>query len=130
MTPSQKAILKKAVRSWRAAQTLYDEGFPDFAASRAYYTMFYVAEAFLEGDQLSFSSHAAVISAFGRDFAKPRRVPPHFHRYLLNAQDQRNRGDYGFDNEITPTQAKELIDQAEEFLELAWSRIGALSDEF
>jgi len=94
--------------------------------------MFYVAEAFLEGDQLSFSSHpysaakrrslrmtvghAAVISAFGRDFAKPRGVPLHFHRYLLNAQDQRNRGDYGFDDEITSTQAKELIDQAEEFL--------------
>jgi uncharacterized protein (UPF0332 family) len=63
MTPSQQAILKKAVRSWRAAQTLYEEGFSDFAASRAYYTMFYVAEAFLEGDQLSFSSHAAVISS-------------------------------------------------------------------
>jgi hypothetical protein len=38
MTPSQQAILKKAVRSWRAAQTLYEEGFSDFAASRAYYT--------------------------------------------------------------------------------------------
>ncbi|PNW30723.1 UNVERIFIED_CONTAM: DNA-binding protein [Euhalothece sp. KZN 001] len=129
MNPSQQAILKKAVRSWRAAQTLYDEGFSDFAASRAYYSMFYVAEAFLEEDQMSFSSHAAVISAFGRDFAKPKRVPPHFHRYLLNAQDKRNRGDYGFYDEITPTQAKELIDQAEEFLQLAQSLIGNLSDE-
>ncbi|MFB6277860.1 MAG: HEPN domain-containing protein [Halothece sp.] len=129
MTPSQASILNKAVRSWRAAQTLYQEGFPEFAASRAYYTMFYVAEAFLEGDELSYSSHAAVISAFGREFAKPGRVPTYFHRYLLDAQDKRNRGDYSFDNDITPTQAQELIDQAAEFLELAKSMIGTFNDD-
>lgn len=40
-------------------------GLYDFAVSRAYYAMFYIAEAFLLGQDLSFSSHAGVISAFG-----------------------------------------------------------------
>lgn len=39
------------------------QGFYDFAVSRAYYTMFYVAEALLDQEGLSFSSHAAIISA-------------------------------------------------------------------
>jgi uncharacterized protein (UPF0332 family) len=54
--------------------------------------MFYVAEAFLLGERLSFSSHAAVISAFGRDFARTGRVPVEFHRYLISAQNLRNQG--------------------------------------
>jgi uncharacterized protein (UPF0332 family) len=41
--------------------------------------MFYVAEAFLEGEGLSFSSHSAVISAFGQYFARTGRIPTDFH---------------------------------------------------
>jgi len=62
-------------------------GFPDYAASRAYYAMFYIAEAFLDGEGMSFSSHAAVIGAFGREFARTGRVPAEFHRFLIDAQD-------------------------------------------
>jgi uncharacterized protein (UPF0332 family) len=36
-----------------------------------------------------------VISAFGREFAKSGRVPIDFHRYLMEAQELRNSGDYG-----------------------------------
>jgi uncharacterized protein (UPF0332 family) len=32
--------------------------------------MFYVAQAFLAGEGLSFSKHSAVIAAFGQHFAK------------------------------------------------------------
>ena len=42
--------------------------------------MFYVAEAFLLNEGLTFSSHAAVISAFGRDFARTGRALLEFHR--------------------------------------------------
>lgn len=66
MKPKQKALFEKALRSMRAARVLNETGLPEFAASRAYYTMFYLAEAFLEGEGLSFSKHSAVISAFGR----------------------------------------------------------------
>lgn len=43
--------------------------------SRAYYAMFYLAQAFRLEKQLEFSSHAGVISAFGREFGKTGRIP-------------------------------------------------------
>jgi len=56
--------------------------------------MFYVAEAFLEGEGLSFSKHAAVISAFGKHMVRSGKVPKEFHRFLMEAQDVRQSGDY------------------------------------
>ncbi len=124
MKPEQTALLRKAGESLRAAQLLATNELLDFAASRAYYTMFYVAEAFLLNEGLTFSSHAAVISAFGRDFARTGRVPVEFHRYLIDAQDLRNQGDYDIDSAITESQANELIGHAQQFLELAERLLG------
>ena len=126
MTEDQLELLLKASQSLSAAKVLLDNGFPDYAASRAYYTMFYIAEAFLEGEGMSFSSHAAVISAFGREFARTGRVPVEFHQFLIRAQDLRNAGDYGQLNAVTAQQATEQITRAEQFLELAQNLIGTL----
>lgn len=94
MTPEQQALLAKAQRSLDAAQSLTEQGFYDFAVSRAYYAMFYVAEALLDQEGLSFSTHAAVISAFGQHLARPNKIPITFHRQLIDAQAQRTRADY------------------------------------
>jgi uncharacterized protein (UPF0332 family) len=56
--------------------------------------MFYTATALLDAEGLAFSSHAAVIGEFGRIFAKTGRVSPEFHRFLLEAQEERLGGDY------------------------------------
>ncbi len=119
MTSEQQALLQKAVRSLEAAKVLNRENLPEFAVTRAYYTMFYVVEAFLEGDSLSFSKHSAVISAFGQHFANTGRVPVEFHRYLIAAEQIRRQGDYDASPELTETQATEQIFRAEQFLELA-----------
>jgi uncharacterized protein (UPF0332 family) len=87
--------------------------------------MFYVTQAFLIGEGMSFSSHAGVISAFGRDFARTGKVPIQFHRFLIDAQDLRNTGDYGQLNAISVDQANEQITNAEMFLKLAEDLIGA-----
>ena len=128
MKPEQIALLRKAAESLRAAKLLATNELFDFAASRAYYTMFYVAEAFLLNEGLTFSSPAAVISAFGRDFARTGRVPVEFHRYLIDAQDLRNQGDYDIDSAITEAEANQLIAQAEQFLELAERLLGDFPD--
>ncbi|MEO1294210.1 MAG: HEPN domain-containing protein [Cyanobacteria bacterium J06636_16] len=85
--------MAKAQRSLDAANQLMQQSFYDFAISRAYYAMFYVAEALLDKEGFSFSSHAAVISAFGQSLARPGKVPVEFHRYLIDAQTQRPRAD-------------------------------------
>jgi uncharacterized protein (UPF0332 family) len=46
MTPEQQRLLDKANRSLQAARELNNTGFPEFATSRADYSMFYIATAF------------------------------------------------------------------------------------
>lgn len=83
MSPDQEELLRKARQSINAGRLLLDGGYPGFAASRAYYAMFYMAQALLEGEGLAFSKHSAVIAAFGKHFVRTNRVPVEFHRYLL-----------------------------------------------
>ena len=122
MNPHCLALLQKAQRSFDGSRLMVENGFYEFAVSRAYYTMFYVAEAFLLSQGRSFSSHAAVIAAFGRYVAKPGLVPVIFHRYLIDAQDARIRGDYEVETGLNRDDALEQIDIAQEFLALGQSR--------
>ena len=85
---------------------------------------FILPKPFCASEGLTFSSHAAVISAFGRELTRTVRVPVEFHRYLIDAQDKRNQADYNIDSSITESQATELISRAEEFLQLAQSMLG------
>jgi uncharacterized protein (UPF0332 family) len=72
MRSEQAELLAKAKQSLRATDLMKREGFYDFAASRAYYAMFYLAEALLLGLGRVYSKHSAVIAAFGENFAKIR----------------------------------------------------------
>ena len=60
-------LLQKAGESIDVAELLIHQGFYDISASRSYYAMFYIAEALLFSKGLAFSSHSAVIAAFGRE---------------------------------------------------------------
>ncbi|MDB9494423.1 HEPN domain-containing protein [Spirulina major CS-329] len=119
MNENQQQLIAKATQSLNAAKYLYQGEYYDFAVARAYYTMFYVASAYLEGEGLSFSKHSAVISAFGREFAKTGRIPKEFHRHLKEAQDLRLLGDYGEINILDKEEAATQIERATAFLNLA-----------
>lgn len=119
MTPEVAALLAKAARSRRAAALLAQEDYLDFAAARAYYALLYTAEALLLTQGLSFSSHAAVIAGYGKMFAKTQRLDPRFHRYLIDAQDIRNLGDYGVGVGVSRSQVADLLTWADEFLAAA-----------
>jgi uncharacterized protein (UPF0332 family) len=115
MRPEANALLDKARQSIQASKNLRQDGFLDFAASRAYYAMFYIAEALLIEQGLSYSSHSAVISAFGKEFARTEKMDSRFHRYLLDAQDARNVGDYGIGPGVSDDQVQDSLRWAEEF---------------
>ena len=119
MKTAVEALLAKAARSRRAAALLGEQDYLDFAASRAYYALFYVAEALLLAEDLSFSSHAALIAGFGKTFAKTQRLAPRFHRYLIDAQDIRNLSDYGVGTGVSRAQVAELLAWVDEFLAAA-----------
>ena len=97
MNANQRALLTKARRSVAAGRRLAAEGDLDFAVSRAYFAMFYTAQAFLLRRERRFSKHSAVIAAFGQEFAKDDEALREFHHGLVEAQDARNVGDYQID---------------------------------
>jgi uncharacterized protein (UPF0332 family) len=117
LTPEQSALIDKAKKSVAAANLLNEQGYPGFAASRAYYAMLYAAQALLLSKALSFSKHSAVIAAFGREFAKSGLVPTELHRFLIEASDSRKVSDYDIAGDIGQDVAGMHIDRARQFLE-------------
>lgn len=119
-----EALLKRARESLAAARNLRRDGFSDFSASRAFYAMFYVAEALLAYSGQSYSSHSAVIAAFGREYAKSGKVDQKFHRWLISAQNFRIVGDYGVEAHVSGEQADLACEWAEEFIQVAERLVG------
>jgi len=87
--------------------------------------MFYVAEALIASKGLSFSSHGAVLSAFGKKFAKTGELSPDFHRRLIDAQELRNTGDYGVGPNIGLREADLVCQWAEDFIQAAEAYLGS-----
>ena len=114
-----QALLEKAKTGLGAAESLIRDGYYDFAASRLYYVMFYVASALLAHLDQSYSKHSAVISAFGREYAKTGKLDAKFHRWLIDAQDFRNIGDYGLQSHVSEKQARNVQTWAWDFLQAA-----------
>jgi len=116
LTPQQEALLRKAARRIRSARVLVAEGDYDSAVSRAYYAMFYVAEALLLSKGLAYSKHSAVIAAFGKEFAKQGLLPVELHGHLREASDARNVADYQADSDLTQQATMMHISRAERFV--------------
>jgi uncharacterized protein (UPF0332 family) len=116
---NQQGLLTKARRSLAAARRLADDGDLDFAVSRAYYSMFYIAQAFLIGRGLRFSKHSAVIAAFGQEFAKGDEALREFHHGMVEAQDARNVGDYQIEVILAYDDVRVHLDRADRFIQRA-----------
>ena len=116
MTGQQHDMLVQAKVDVRTARDLRQRGNSRAAASRAYYAMFYLAEAFLEGEGKSFSKHSAVIAAFGQHFAKTGRIDPKYHRMFINARKLREIVDYDIQGEIIDRTAVLKIEDGREFV--------------
>ncbi|MGA3028340.1 MAG: HEPN domain-containing protein [Bryobacteraceae bacterium] len=112
-------MLTKASRSLAAARRLAADGDLDFAVSRAYYAMFYTAQAFLLARGLRFSRHSAVIAAFGQEFAKDDETLREFHHGIVEAQDARNAGDYQIELILAEEDVQAHLDRADRFIQLA-----------
>ena len=121
MKETARKFLEKSEQSIAAAAHLLSDGYSEFAASRAYYAMFYAAQALLSEQGRRFRKHGGVHAAFGEAFAKPGLLDAKYHRWLLDAFDKRIKGDYGVDEVLARGDAETLITQASEFLAVARS---------
>jgi uncharacterized protein len=118
ITPEIQQLLDYADESHKASKVLIDRGFIGFSAAQSYYTMFYLTEALLLSKGLHFSSHSAVIAAFGKEFAKTGLFDPKFHRYIIDAEERREDGHYGGGRKVSDEDALESFRWAAEFREV------------
>lgn len=119
MTTREAGLLDKARRSINGAKLLMEHRYYDFAASRAYFALFYVAQALLLSKGLSFSSHGDVIAAIEEHFVKTGLIEPRFHGSLVEGRDLRTKADYEVDPGITALRANEVIAHAQQFVHAA-----------
>lgn len=119
-----RALLHKAEANLKAARLLLDAEHLDAAASRAYYAMFYTAEALLAHLGQSYSKHSGVIAAFGREYAKTGILDAVHHRHLIDAQDLRSLADYTTDALITSEKVRDVCRWGEAFLAAAQTHLG------
>lgn len=113
-----RAMLSKAQRYIVSAEVLCTQGDFDSALSRLYYAMFYCAEALLMAEGQAYSSHKAVIAAYGQRFVKTGRLPIETHQWLREAFDKRQIGDYDFIPTLGEADAVDLADKAQRFAAL------------
>lgn len=118
------AIINKAQSSLDVAHMLANQGYFDFAASRIYSAMFYTTEALLLHRGLSFSSHSAVLAAYGKEYSKTRELDPKFHKYLIAAQDYRSQADYSYGPGVPEEHVQNALKWAGEFIEAATNYLG------
>ena len=110
------SLLDKSQNALESAELLLDAKFFDAAVSRAYYAMFYAAEALLLSKNLEFSSHKSVISLFGKHFVKTIIFKPEIGRQLHKAFEKRLLGDYSYSSKTQEQTAKEVMNWGRQFL--------------
>jgi uncharacterized protein (UPF0332 family) len=124
ITPEIQTLLDHAEESHKASKVLIDGGFIGFSAAQSYYTMFYLTQALLLSKGLRFSSHSAVIAAYGKEFSKPNLLDPKFHRRLIVAEERREEGHYGASQNISEEDALESFQWAGEFMQAVKDYLG------
>jgi uncharacterized protein (UPF0332 family) len=112
-------LIAKAGRVLKFAERLQTVDEAEFVVGRAYYAMFYVAEALLNEEGHRFRKHRGVHGALAEHFVKTGLLDGKYHQWLLEAFSQRITGDYGIESDLTHEDASLLIGQAHEFLDVA-----------
>jgi uncharacterized protein (UPF0332 family) len=106
-----------ARRALRTAQLAFDDGDWVGAINRAYYAVFYAANAVLELDGLERSKHSAVLSLFRQRYIKTRVIEAEFSDIYGKAFEARNEGDYERAQFPTQADARQAIEGARHFVD-------------
>lgn len=93
-----------------------DDGFYDSAVNRAYYAIFYAANAMLSTQGLARSKHSGVISAFREHFVKPGLIETEYSDIYGRLMNHRHVGDYELELSIGEHQARADLRDAERFV--------------
>ncbi len=99
-----------------AAHNLAD-GFYGSAINRAYYAIFYAANALLATQGITHSKHSGVIAAFRQHFVKPGLIEVEYSRIYGRLMDNRHVSDYEVQLPIDAQVAEDNLHDARRFVE-------------
>mgnify|MGYP006202006703 CR=1 FL=1 len=111
-----KALENKAQKFLRSAAVLLEMEDFDSCASRAYFSMFYAAQAALMYETTSVASNQSVRRTFVERFVESGRLPQRAGEALVRAAELQEVGDYGFDFAVSQADAEMILQEAEAFV--------------
>ena len=125
MKESTQQLMLNAEETLNAAEILAKEEYLRDAINRAYYAVFYIAEALLNEKDLRYSKHGTVHGAFAQHYIKTKIFDEKYHKLLTGAFRRRMLGDYDEVAQFKSEEVKETITEAWEFLQVAKSYLAA-----
>lgn len=109
-------LIRRARRVLRTGRlALGDEDYAS-AINRAYYAVFYAANAALSTLGLERGKHSGVISEFRARFVKTGLIEPVYSQFYGDMMDARQSSDYDFVLEPGYEQATAALDEAQQFV--------------
>jgi uncharacterized protein (UPF0332 family) len=99
-----------------AARNIAD-GFYGSAINRAYYAIFYAANALLATQGLARGKHSGVVAAFREHFVKPGLIEVEYSRIYGRVMDDRHASDYEIQLPTDADVAKRDLGDARRFVE-------------
>ena len=117
------ANLDRADTNLQVARKLFDQGYYDVSASRAYYAAFYAASALLLNAGLDTSKHSGVIALVHQHFVKSGELNKEHGRNLNWLFELRSVGDYGVSLHVGMDDARRAVRIAEDFFEAVKARL-------
>jgi len=94
-----------------------ENGDPESCVSRAYYAMFFAAEAALLDEGVDASTHRGVITEFGKRFAQKGPLPGEMGRLLSTTMHKRQVSDDEPEPGISKDEARGVMDDARDFVD-------------
>jgi uncharacterized protein (UPF0332 family) len=111
-----QAYLGRADLALAAAQSNLENGFYDAAANRAYYAIFYAANALLLTKGVARKKHLGVLSAFRQHFVKTGLIEVEYSDIYGDVMSYRMKGDYVVTVQSDESDIKMVVPDARKFV--------------
>lgn len=116
MAHSIDALLKKAQKYLRSAAVLLELEDYDSTASRAYFAMFYAAQAALLRETSELPSKQSIRSAFVSRFVEDGPLPGRAADVLQRGAELQEMGDFAHEFAVSEADAESILAEAEAFV--------------
>lgn len=114
-----QSYLNRAYQDLTAAERILADGFYHVTVTRAYYAMFYAAQARLLSQAVHRHRHAGVLSAFNEHFIGTNLIETEYAKLLAQAFESRLDSDYDITYTTDQALAEKVLHDAQQFVQRA-----------